>query len=216
VLLLAPVLGYIPMTALSALLLVVAWNMSDVKHVVHLLRVAPRSDVLVFGACYVLTVGIDMVVGVAVGMVLASLMFMRRMAEVTKTRVSQDSHPALPDEVPTGVVIYEISGPLFFGAAQKAMAALHVVGTRNRIVILSMAGVSVMDATGLVALESALGELQRQKCLAILCGVGEQPGRLLDKAQVTAQPMVVRCADMTGALKTARQHLAGSASPVAN
>jgi SulP family sulfate permease len=213
VLALAPLLGYVPMSSLAALLLVVAWNMSDIKHVAHLLRVAPRSDVLVFGACYVLTVLVDMVVGVAVGMVLAALLFMRRMAEVTQTRVSQESHPELPEgDLPKGVVIYEISGPLFFGAAQKAVAALHVVGRPNGVVILGMAGVSVMDATGLVALESALGELDRHGCLAILCGVREQPGKLLEKAQLDAHPRVVRCPDMARALARAREHLAAGTS----
>lgn len=210
VLALAPLLGYVPMSALAALLLIVAWNMSDVKHVVHILRVAPRSDVLVLAACYGLTVAVDMVVGVAVGMVLAALLFMRRMAEVTEARVTEQRHSAAPRELPPGVVLYEISGPLFFGAAQKAMAALHVIGARNRAVVLLMNGVSVMDATGLVALESALDELRRQKCLALLCGVLEQPRRLLEKAHVGHRPMVVLCDDVSEALERARIELAVS------
>ena len=85
---LAPLVGYLPMAALAALLLLVAWNMSEVKHFAHILRVAPRSDALVLLTCFVLTVVFDMVVAVSVGVVLAALLFMRRMAEITHARLT--------------------------------------------------------------------------------------------------------------------------------
>src|SRR5205814_1866413 len=84
----APLIGYLPMAGLAALLLLVAWNMSEVKHFGHILRVAPRSDALVLLTCFVLTVVFDMVVAVSVGVVLAALLFMRRMAEITHARLS--------------------------------------------------------------------------------------------------------------------------------
>jgi MFS superfamily sulfate permease-like transporter len=121
------VLGYLPMSALAALLLLVAWNMSDARHFTHIVRVAPKSDVAVLLTCFLLTVTFDMVVGVSVGMVLAAFMFMRRMAEVTESKLVESAHLALPGVLPEGVVVYEISGPLFFSAAQKAMTTLHVV-----------------------------------------------------------------------------------------
>jgi sulfate permease, SulP family len=200
VLVLAPLLGYLPMASLAALLLLVAWNMSDVKHVVHMIRVAPRSDVAVLLTCYVLTVGFDMVVGVSVGMVLAAFLFMRRMAEVTETRLAGDAHPDVPGPIPPGVVVYEISGPLFFGAAQKAMAALEIVAGKTKAVILLMDEVNAMDATGLVALESALEQLRKQKCLAILSGVRDQPLALLRKARLVEREGVILCSNATDAL----------------
>lgn len=92
VLALAPVLGYLPMASLAALLLIVAWNMSEVKHFAHALRVAPKSDVLVLLTCFLLTVIFDMVVSVTAGVLLAALLFMRRMAEVSGVRLI-DQHP---------------------------------------------------------------------------------------------------------------------------
>jgi sulfate permease, SulP family len=185
VLILAPLLGFLPMASLAALLLLVAWNMSEAPHFVHTLRVAPKSDVAVLLTCYGLTVAVDMVVGVSVGMVLAALLFMRRMAEVTHTQLVSEGHPQIPEAMPSGVSAYEISGPLFFGAAQRAMAALEIVSQDTKAVVLLMDGVHVMDATGLVALESALSELGRHKCAAILCGVQVQPRALLERSHTT-------------------------------
>jgi SulP family sulfate permease len=208
VLLLAPLLGYLPMASLAALLLLVAWNMSEAKHFVHTLRVAPKSDVAVLLSCYGLTVTFDMVVGVTVGMVLASLLFMRRMAEVTQARLTTDARSDLPGPLPPNVVLYEISGPLFFGAAQRAMATLEVISDRSRVVILLMDEVHVMDATGLVALESALAQLERHKCLAILSNVRPQPLALLHKARVHERSGVQLCASADDALAAARSYVA--------
>lgn len=207
-LLLAPLMGYLPMASLAALLLLVAWNMSDAKHSLHTMRVAPKSDAAVLLTCYGLTVVFDMVLGVSVGIVLAAFLFMRRMAEVTETRLMLGEHPELPGPVPERVAVYEISGPLFFGAAQKAMAALTTTGMSAKAVILLMDGVQAMDATGLVALESALGRLRQAKCLAILSGVQPQPMAVLKKAQVDRRDGVVLCLDARAAFAVASSHLA--------
>ena len=153
---LAPLIGYLPMASLAALLLVVAWNMSEVKHVRRIIRIAPTSDVLVLLTCYALTVFFDMVTAVSVGVGLAALLFMRRMVEVADTRLSEVEHPDLPRHLPKGVFVYDILGPLFFGAAEKATAALNEVAGRAKVLILRMEHVPAIDATGLVALESAL------------------------------------------------------------
>jgi sulfate permease, SulP family len=208
VLALAPLLGYLPMASLAALLLLVAWNMSEAKHFIHTIRVAPKSDVTVLLTCYALTVGFDMVLGVAVGMMLAALLFMRRMAEVTQARLADGAHPDLPGPIPDGVAVYEISGPLFFGAAQKAMAALELVAGNTKAVILLMDEVHAMDATGLVAMESALEPLRRQKCLAILTGVRDQPMALLKKAHFDTEEGVAFAADPKEAFALAIQHVA--------
>jgi SulP family sulfate permease len=183
VLLLAPVLNHLPMASLAALLLIVAWNMSEAKHFAHAMRVAPRSDVLILLTCFSLTVIFDMVVSVTVGVLLAALLFMRRMAEVSNVRlVSQ--HPIAKEGIPKDVLIYEVAGPLFFGAAQKAMSALQRVPTGIKVVVLDLASVPVIDATGLVSLESAVARLRQLGIFVVLGGVQEQPLRVLDKSNL--------------------------------
>jgi sulfate permease, SulP family len=201
---LAPLIGHLPMAALAALLLLVARNMSEAKHFLHIIRVAPKSDVAVLLICFFLTVFFDMVVAVSVGVVLAALLFMRRMAEVAQVRIIDQSHADAPAKLPPGVVIYDISGPLFFGAAQKAMGTLGIVD-KATTVILRLDGVPAMDATGLVALESALAELHRRGCLTIITGLQDQPRRLLENAHITDQPgKVLLRPDLEAALADAR------------
>jgi SulP family sulfate permease len=198
---LAPLLAYLPMAALAALLLIVAWNMSEVRHFIHVLKVAPRSDVTVLLTCYVLTVLVDMVVAVGVGIVLAALLFMHRMVEVTQIQLVHADHPALPRALPAGVIVYDIDGPLFFGAAQKAMGALGAIAGRARVVILRMEGVPVLDATGLVALESAIARLRASQCRAILCGLQQQPARVLQRSELSKpESGVLFCPDIDTAL----------------
>jgi SulP family sulfate permease len=183
VVILAPVLNHLPMASLAALLLIVAWNMSEVKHFAHAMRVAPRSDVIVLLTCFGLTVIFDMVVSVTVGVVLAALLFMRRMAEVSNVRlVSQ--HPVASEGMPKDVLIYEIAGPLFFGAAQKAMSALQRVPTGIKVVVLDLAAVPVMDATGLVSLESTVARLHALGMFVVLGGVQGQPLRVLARSGI--------------------------------
>jgi len=182
VLLLAPLLGYLPMASLAALLLLVAWNMSEREHFLHMLRVAPRSDVAVLLSCFVLTVVFDMVVAVGVGIVFAALLFMRRMSEVSGMRLV-DEHPLeLERPLPKGVLLYEVAGPLFFGAAQQAMQTLKAVEPEARVVILDLRSVPAIDATGLVALESAFERLHKDGVFVILAGVQRQPLRAMARA----------------------------------
>jgi SulP family sulfate permease len=212
VLLLAPALGWLPMSALAALLLLVAWHMAEAKLFVHIVRVAPRSDVVVLLTCFGLTVAFDMVVGVAVGMVLAAFLFMRRMAEVTRASLVSDTHPAVPGALPAGVAVYEISGPLFFGAAQKALATFDIVAGKAQAVVLLLEEVHAMDSTGLVALETALAPLRRAQCLTILTGVQEQPLRVLQRAGVTEASCIRLAADVREAVAVAAAHVASHAA----
>jgi sulfate permease, SulP family len=182
-LLLAPLLGFLPMASLAALLLLVAWHMSERKHVRYLLQRAPRSDVLVLLACFALTVLFDMVVAVTAGLVLSSLLFIRRMAEVSGVTLVGDGHPQLEEPLPRGVVLYDVAGPLFFGAAQSALSALETVEKRGlRAVVLDVADVPAIDATGLVSLESLIARLNRDGVKVILGGVQEQPLRAFARA----------------------------------
>lgn len=175
VLALGPVLSEVPMAALAALLLVAAWNMSDVKHFRRILRIAPRSDKLVLLTCFALTVVFDMVIAVSVGVVLAALLFMRRMVETSNSRLLRADHPELDHALPNDVVLYEIAGPLFFGAAEKAVAALNRISGSCRRVILDLGAVPVLDVTGLIALESAIESLQKKGVGVVVARAQPQP-----------------------------------------
>lgn len=181
---LAPLLGALPMAAMGALLLVVAWNMSDVGHFLRILRTAPRSDVMVLLVCFGLTVAFDMVIAVGVGVVLAAFLFMRRMIEISGATLVGAQHPHAEGLIEPGTVHYEIAGPLFFGAAQKALEALTTVDHGVHTVIIDLSDVPAIDATGLVALESALEHLHRSNVAVRIVEVRPQPLRALTKAGI--------------------------------
>src|SRR5882724_4192727 len=207
--LLAPLISYLPMASLAALLVIVAWNMSEAKHFLHTVRVAPKSDVAVLLTCYALTVIFDMVVAVTAGMILAAFLFMRRMAEVSSVQLVGEDHPHINLELPREVLLYEVNGPLFFGAAERAMDALKGIGRRPRVLILYLGAVPAMDVTGLVALESALARLKQQGVFCIIAGLRPQPESVLRKANVQEQPGRLRIvATLDEAAADARAHLA--------
>jgi SulP family sulfate permease len=195
------------MAALAALLLRVAWNMSEARNFVGITRVAPKSDVAVLVVCYLLTVAVDMVVAVSVGVLLAAFLFIRRMAELTKSHfdlegVGEDGEgPALPE----GVVLYEINGPLFFGAAQSAMNRLESgAGGPFKVLVLNLGRVSVIDATGLAALENAIASVLRRKRLVVIAGPLPEPKRVFDKANLEHRyPGLVFAPNLGAALETA-------------
>ncbi|MCW4148977.1 C4-dicarboxylic acid transporter DauA [Halomonas sp. 18H] len=166
---LAGVLGYVPMSALAALLFIIAWNMSEARHFVHTLKSAPASDVTVLVICFALTVIFDMVIAVAVGIGLAAALFIRRMAQLTHTQ--RLAAPDVGENFPPEVALYKISGPLFFGAAEKAIATLRVIDHSIRIVVLDMRDVSSLDTTGMVALDSLRRELGEQDVGVIFVGL---------------------------------------------
>jgi sulfate permease, SulP family len=208
---LAPLVSYLPMAALAALLLLIARNIFDFRHFGHLLRVAPRSDTLVLLVCFFLTVFSDMVVAVSVGVVLAALLFMGRMAEITNTRLDVGTMTKM--ELPPGVLLYEIAGPLFFGAAQKAFDLLQTLGGRSQAIIIYMAQVPAMDATGLVALESLLGKLRRSGAKVVLTGLQPAVRELLTRAGIKREPGRLAFApDLDAAMSIAIIHRASQPS----
>jgi len=167
---LADLLGYIPMAALAALLLVVAWNMSEARHFVRVIRIAPGNDILVLLTCFGLTVLFDMVIAVTVGIGLAALLFIKRSIDLTESH--RVERPALSaEEMPEQIALYDINGPLFFGAAHKALGTLKTVTPGLRVVVLDMRDVSLVDMTGLVALESLIETARRQQLGLVFCGL---------------------------------------------
>lgn len=171
-LLLAPWLGHLPLAALAGLLLLVAWNMSDARHVARVLREAGRGDRAVLLVCFGLTVAFDMTVAVVAGVLLAFMLFVRRMVDLTGAEILQPGPDAAPAErLPEGVVVYRVAGPLFFGAAEKAMSTLRRLPRGARSLVLDLDAVPTMDYTGFVALDSAVTHLERLGVSVALAGV---------------------------------------------
>ena len=212
---LAPLVSYLPMAALAGLLVVVARNMSETRHFVRLTKVAPRADVMVMLTCFALTIFFDMVVAVTVGVLLAALLFMRRMAILTRTTLQTVDNSRF--ETPAGVRVYEIAGPLFFGAAKTAMNQLAIVGDKDHTIILEMRHVPTIDATGLVALESVLDRLFRSKIMVIFAGLTPEVQEILDRAGIKRDPgRLAYAPDVETAISMAIVHAARIVKPVAD
>lgn len=213
---LSPLLSYIPMASLAALLMLVAWNMSEAHNFVGIVKVAPRSDVAVLLICFFLTIVFDMVVAVSVGVVLAAFLFMRRMAALTESRLFLDSSTEEGDAhaPPPGVVLYEINGPLFFGAAQRAMSALHASRTDGfDVLVLHLGRVPIIDATGLAALENAISRVLRQKKKVIIAGPLPMPHSVFDKAHLEQKHVGLTIVDTLESAFKLAEGLAAQAVP---
>lgn len=169
--LLAPLAGRIPLAALAAILFVVAWNMSDVPHFVRMARTAPAADTAILLITFVLTVLTDLVIAVNIGVILAMLQFLRRMAGSVEVRAA----------VEDGVLIVRIDGPFFFGAVDgldRALTGVNAATETVRAVVIRLGQVPFIDATGLQALEQAIHGLDRRGVPVLLC---EANGRVLRK-----------------------------------
>ena len=184
VLFLAPLASHIPLAALAAILFVVAWNMSETHHFADILKKAPRADRAILVITFLLTVFADLVVAVNVGMILAILHFLRRMAEVVETK-EMDTH-ALQAELtqhgverlPPGVMVYEIAGPMFFGAVENFERALLQTHTDPKALIIRLRRVPFMDITGIQTLDAVIGKLRKRGIRVMLC---EANARVLGK-----------------------------------
>ncbi|WP_296220723.1 C4-dicarboxylic acid transporter DauA [Pseudomonas sp. UBA2684] len=184
ILYLAPLFSYLPMAALAALLLIVAWNMSEARHVQHTLRIAPRSDVLVLLTCLILTVLFDMVLAVGVGLLLAAGLFIKRMSDLTDTAaLPKHFHHALSD-LPEHVLVYAIRGPLFFGAAEKALSVLRRLSPGVQVVIVDISAVPLLDMTALAALANVLRDYRAQGVGLVLSGPTAQVRLQLRRAGI--------------------------------
>ncbi len=181
----SPLLNRLPMAALAALLLTVAWNMSEVRHLPRILRQGPRSDAIVLAAVFGATVVFDMATGVAIGLVLASMLFMRRMIEVSGVRLLGAGHPEETVDVPPGVLHYEVTGPLFFGAVHKATGLLERAGHQGAVVLLDLRAVPAIDGTALVNLRGAIERCLQRGTRVVIAGLQPQPVRALERGGLT-------------------------------
>ncbi|XGA80688.1 C4-dicarboxylic acid transporter DauA [Halomonas sp. CH40] len=203
---LAGVLGLVPMAALAALLFIIAWNMSEARHFVRTLRSAPFDDVAILVTCFGLTVIFDMVLAVGVGIALAAALFIRRMALLTQSDRVDTRRDISLATLPDGVAVYNIDGPLFFGAAEKALASLRVADPTIKTLILDMHDVPSMDVTGIMALETLLDDMARDNVGVILVGL---KARMILKLRRTGIHKVpgqrLYCQHMAQAIKVARR-----------
>lgn len=183
---LMPYAGLIPVPTIAAILFMVAYNMSEWKKFVHLCKTAPKSDIIVLVLTFILTVMFDLVVAIEVGMILAAMLFMKRMSEVTEVEgwkyLDDENDPDSISlrEVPKNTLVYEISGPLFFGAADKILNIS--LKEKDTILILRMRSVTALDATAMHSLEELFAKCKKQNMTLILSHVNEQPMRTMKKA----------------------------------
>jgi sulfate permease, SulP family len=175
VLILAPMAAHVPLSTLAAILFVVAFNMSELKHVVRLIRLAPVADVVILVVTFLLTVFADLVVAVNIGVILAMLQFLRRMASAVEVELQTEAHlrPELADQglqkMPPGVLVYAIEGPIFFGAVENFERALALSHTDPQVLVLRLRRVPFMDISGLLILEEVVGKLLRRGVRVLLC-----------------------------------------------
>ncbi|PCM43058.1 C4-dicarboxylic acid transporter DauA [Marinobacter sp. ANT_B65] len=181
---LAGVLAYLPMPAMAALLIMVAWNMSEAPKAVHLLKTAPRSDIWVFLACFSLTVALDMVIAITTGVLLAAVLFMREMAEMTKVTDITTGKRISGENLPAGWRVFKINGPLFFAAADRIFGELAELSRNVDGFILYMDGVTVLDAGGLSALNKLIATCQNDGTCIVIADLQSQPQRTLARGGV--------------------------------
>ncbi len=185
---LMPYAALIPMPAIAAILIMVAYNMCEWRQFVDIVKTSPKSDILVLVITFALTVIFDLVVAIEVGVVLAALLFMKRMSDVAGVHTwkasgdsSQENQQDLPlKEIPSNTLVYEIDGPMFFGAAEKFMNITINEGVK--VIILRMRNVPAMDISGLRALKSVQKQCEKRQITLILSHVMEQPLSVMKKS----------------------------------
>lgn len=212
-LVLMPLAALIPMTTLAAVLLVVAWNMADWESFFHLCKTAPKSDVIVLVATFLLTVFFDLVVAIEVGVVLASMLFMKRMAETADVKAWKytDAPDITPGEaeklrdIPHSIRVFEICGPLFFAAADEILRIQSEKSTK--VIVIRMRSVPAIDASAMRSLRQLAARAKKKKITLVFSHVNEQPMSVMKKdgfiehiGAENFQPNIVEALDYAEAL----------------
>jgi len=189
---LSPLAKWIPLTSLAAVLIIIAWNMSESRHFLYLMH-APKSDRAILLATFLLTIFADLVIAIQVGVVLAALLFMKRMSDVTELKyglplIQEDQddvenmiEPTIHAIIPAGVEVFQINGPFFFGATTLLNDVLSRIQAQCHTFILRMHNVPFVDATGARALEEFLLRANKLGIAVILVGVQKQPLHVLEQ-----------------------------------
>jgi SulP family sulfate permease len=177
---LAPLASNIPLASLAAILFVVAYNMSELKHFFHIVARAPRADVAILLVTFALTVLVDLVAAVSIGVILAFMQFLRRMADTVDVQAldAEDLKHDLKDlgltRLPRDVLVYEIDGPFFFGAVENFESALKQTHSDPRVLIVRLHRVPFIDSTGLQAMDVVVQTLQKRGVRVMLCEANER------------------------------------------
>jgi SulP family sulfate permease len=215
-LLLAPLMRYVPFAVLAAVLLVVAWNMSEIERFRHLMR-APWGDRAVLLLTFVLTVAFDLTIAIEVGVVLAAFLFMHRMSEVvaveSQTPLIEEDEDAARETIgdqrgrlPPGVEAFRISGPLFFAVANRLDRVLDQFPRGTRVFILRMSRVPLVDASGATALQDLFDRCRRQEIGVIVSGLSPQPREILQSMALLQHPALIASVEnFDAALAVARE-----------
>ncbi len=218
----APMAADIPLAALAAILFVVAFNMSEMRHFASMVRRAPRADVVILVMTFVLTVFVDLVVAVNIGVILAMLQFLRRMASSVDVQQLTDLqlNPELSDqgrtELPRGVLVYAIEGPLFFGAVENFERALAQTHTDPKVLIIRLRRVPFIDITGLQVLAEVIEKLSKRRVVVLLCEANERVRGKLLRAEVIDDSANGRYAEtFSAALARADTHVPAVAAAIA-
>lgn len=225
----APLANYIPLASLAAVLVIVAWNMSEI-HRIRYLMTGPWGDRLVLIITFALTVAVDLTVAIEVGVVLAAILFMHRMSEVVAitaegnkvivddiddfTRPAADVYTQR-DALPEGVEVFQLRGPLFFGVASRLTALLEGVGGSPRVFILRTREVPMIDASGATKLMEFVEKCEKNGTALIISGLRPQPRLTLRRMQVLKGTNVRVARDFPHALEIAREIVGGSPQPPA-
>ncbi len=179
---LSPLAAYIPLCSLAAILFVVAYNMSEMHRFTSMVRRAPRNDIIILLMTFLLTVFVDLVVAVNVGVILAALMFMQRMT--ASVRVERHTSQTLNKSVSNGVMVYTIEGPLFFGAVETFENTLAAIHEDPKVLVICFRNVPFIDITGIQTLEEAINRFKHRKVRVILCELNQRVQTKLEHAGV--------------------------------
>lgn len=187
--LLAPFAFYIPLCTLAAILFVVAYNMSDIPHFTYMVKHAPRYDLLVLITTFLLTIFTDLIVAVNVGVILAMLLFVRRMSQFVA--IEEQDHETLKNEspdknLPKDSVVYTIQGPFFFGAAEKLERAFAITHSDPKNIIFRLKNVPFMDMTGLQTFMEIINQLHKRHVNVYLCEANSHVKNKLMRLGVTS------------------------------
>lgn len=207
-------MAYVPMAALAAILFMVAWGMSEFDRFVALLRM-PNGDRAILLLTFGLTIFVDLTVAIGVGVTLASLLFMARMSETVQLENGQPpdqdaahdgEEPGQRDDLPKGVEVFRISGPVFFGVAGELLDAMRKIGRTPKVIILRMRLVPMLDASGVTMIEEFVEQARLSGSMIILSGVQTQPREMLTRIGLSeGQPGISFETDYLAALQLARK-----------
>jgi SulP family sulfate permease len=207
---LAPLAYNVPLAALAAILFVVAFNMSQIGHVIRTARRAPLTDVAVMFITLGLTVFTDLVMAVEVGIILAMLNFLRRMSSTVEVRPLEGGEVAAASpggqavDVPAGVLLYTVEGPFFFGAVDQFEQALLHTHTEPAALVISLERVPFIDLTGLASLSEVVGTLRKRGIRVALCCANAAVAEQLDRAEIPDELAASPSSDLAAAIESVR------------